>query len=51
MSSIGVLFLLILCVALIVAISRWVFRINDIVKHLQDLNAKMDRLAPKDAPR
>lgn len=33
----AVLLLIILAVAIMVAISRWVFRINDIVKRMDDI--------------
>jgi len=45
MTAISYVFLMILMVAIAVAISRWIFRINDIVKNLEELNAKMGRLA------
>jgi hypothetical protein len=41
-SFVAAIFVLILCIAIMVAISRWVFRINDIVKHLESINAKLD---------
>jgi len=44
MSAIIGVFLIILCVAIIVAISRWIFRINDIVKNLEEINVKLGRL-------
>ncbi len=51
MTAISYVFLMILMVAIAVAISRWIFRINDIVKNLEELNAKMGRLAANEINR
>ena len=36
--------LLFLCFVIIAAVSRWIFRINDIVKNLEIINAQLNML-------
>lgn len=43
----GGLLILIISIAILVAISRWVFRINDIIKRLDQIIALMERGARK----
>ena len=41
---VGIIILMIIFVAIIVAISRWIFRINDIVEILESINTKLNGL-------
>ena len=43
-----VIFFIILAVAIMVAISRWVFRINDIIKRMDEITMLLTKIASSD---